>query len=136
MIHENDLPAATPDSPNIPQQTVCYIDDSNDQVAAKDPALLMTKIQKRADNLISWLSDNRMVIAPAKTKLMITSNPQMKTARIKDFDFKVTVLNKEIRPTPSEKLLGIILSDDMTWLPHLWGESWRVKDNARGLIPE
>ena len=77
-----------------------------------------------------------MVIAPAKTKLRLTSNNQIKTALIKEFDFRVKVLDNEIRPMPSEKLLGVILSDDMTWLPHMWGESWRDKDNARGLIPD
>ena len=28
------------------------------------------------------------------------------------------------------------IESDLTWLPHLWGESWRVRDNSRGLIPE
>ena len=36
----------------------------------------------------------------------------------------------------SEKLLGVIVSEDLTWKNHLYGEHWRDDDNAPGLIPQ
>ena len=72
VISENDLPAASPESPT--EQTIAYVDDTSDQVAADNPVELMAKLQLRANNVASWLKDNRMIIAPTKTKLIITAN--------------------------------------------------------------
>ena len=41
-----------------------------------------------------------------------------------------------VTPTPSEKLLGVIISEDLTWDPHLWGEVWRDSKNWTGVIPQ
>ena len=48
-IYKNDIPAATPKHDVKDQQTVCYVDESNDLAAAKYPAELMNKLQARAD---------------------------------------------------------------------------------------
>ncbi len=88
----------------------------------------MVKLQVWVDNLTQWLKDNRMVIAPAKTKLIITANHQLRNARAEGVDFTVQVLGKVIHATPSERVLGVTVSQDMTWLPHFWGESWRERD--------
>ena len=42
----------------------------------------------------------------------------------------------KICATPSERLLGVTISQDMSWLPHFWGETWRRKGNLPGLIPQ
>ena len=134
IISENDLPEATPDKND--QQTVMYVDDSNDQVAATTPRELMSKLQLRADNIISWLEDNRMIISPAKTKLLVMATPQLRSARAQDVVFSVKVGDTVINATPSERMLGLTVSQDMTWLPHFWGEMWRTEKNITGLIPE
>ena len=44
---------------------------------------------------------------------------------------------KQVIETPSEKLLGVIINNQMTWREHLYGESWRTgEDNSQGLIPQ
>ena len=136
VIYENDLPAATPEPDTDDQQTIAYVDDSNDQVAAESPIELMNKIQIRADNLTQWLSDNRMVIAPKKTKLIITATSQLRAARAEGYDFSVTVGDTVTHATPSERLLGVTVSKDLTWLPHYWGENWRQSGNIQGVIPD
>ena len=60
---------------------------------------------------------------------------ELRAIRHHNLDISITVDSKVIPPTPSEKLLGIVISQDMTWTPHLWGETWRPKDNHPGLIP-
>ena len=42
----------------------------------------------------------------------------------------------KICATPSERLLGVTMSEDMSWLPHFWGETWRREGNQTGLIPD
>ena len=136
VIYENDLPVASGSQGDGDQQTICYVDDSNDQVAARDPQDLMDKLQIRANNLTNWLEDNRMVIAPTKTKLIVTANQHLRQARAQGVNFTVQVLGKTIHATPSERVLGMTVSQDLTWLPHFWGESWREKGNITGVIPE
>ena len=51
-------------------------------------------------------------------------------------DMTILVSGHIIKPTLSEKLLGVVISEDLTWNAHYWGEKWREKDNAAGVIPE
>ena len=48
----------------------------------------------------------------------------------------VNVCDNIIEESISEKLLGVIISQDLTWKHHLYGEKWREEDNAPGLIPQ
>ena len=85
-----------------------YVDDSNDQVAATSPRVLMEKLQTRADNVVTWLADNRMVIAPSKTKLLVMATPQLRNARARDVVFNVKVGDITITATPSERLVSYL----------------------------
>ena len=49
---------------------------------------------------------------------------------------RIRVGGNIIGATPSEKLLGVVMSEDFSWHSHLWGESWREKDNLPGVIPQ
>ena len=134
IISQNDLPAATTDN-STDSQTICFVDDETEQVADSNPARLQVKLQERVDNAVLWLKDNKMVISPEKTKLLISMTKELRAVRHPNIDISITVDSKVISPTPSEKLLGIVICQDMTWIPHLWGETWRPKDNHPGLIP-
>ena len=83
---------------------------------------------------MAWLQDILMVVAPLKTKLIIGCTPEMREARCSNVDFSIDVCGKTIKLTESEKLLGIIINQDLTWSHHLWGETWRDHDNHPGLI--
>ena len=43
----------------------------------------------------------------------------------------IKVDGKDIKETPSEKLLGVVLNNELTWKNHLYGD----KENE-GLIPQ
>ena len=44
---------------------------------------------------------------------------------------------KTIVETKSEKLLGVVINNELTWKEHLYGEGWREESqNAPGLIPQ
>ena len=36
----------------------------------------------------------------------------------------------------SEKLLGLIVNNELSWKDHLYGENWREEGNAQGLLPQ
>ena len=50
----------------------------------------------------------------------------------------VHVCGERVRETESEKLLGLVINEEMTWKHYLYGEKWREdkKDNFPGLIPK
>ena len=49
----------------------------------------------------------------------------------------VNVDSMEVKESKSEKLLGVLINNELTWREHLYGETWRQGDkNAQGLIPQ
>ena len=65
VISENDLLAANPEAED--QQTIAYVDDSNEQAAAGTHKELLFIMQVRENNVTEWLSNNQTVIAPCRT---------------------------------------------------------------------
>ena len=53
-------------------------------------------------------------------------------------NIEVNVCRHIIKESKSEKLLGLIISNDLKWNNYLYGEKWRDKkeDNFKGLIPK
>ena len=134
VVSQNDLPASSPATDS--GQTIAYVDDTTDQPSHSDPKVLLRHIQDRADNTVSWLQDNMMVVAPQKTKLLVSGNSGLRAERCSGIDLSIYVGGLKVTATESEKLLGVVFSEDLTWSHHLWGEKWRHKNNAQGTIPQ
>ena len=93
--------------------------------------MLNVKIQKEAENSAQWLKDNRLCVAGDKTKLLILGTAQMKAAKALNEDMKIVVDGKEVIESSSEKLLGLIINNKITWKNHLYGD-----ENNMGLVPQ
>ena len=133
IISQNDLPDAT--EVDDGGQCVCFVDDETEQVSDAHPVTLQTKLQHRIDNATNWLADNMMIISPEKSKLIVSMTRELRAARHPNINISININGTVIPATPSEKLLGITISQDMTWGPYLWGETWRNENNHKGLIP-
>ena len=113
------------------------MDDDTDVVSDADPCRLMAKIQHEADLSCSWLKDNRMIVAGEKSKLLIVGTRDLKQNKLGQRTLSILVDGKRVEESPSEKLLGVIVNNHMTWHEHLYGEDWRSEgDNSPGLIPQ
>ena len=134
VVSQNDLPAASPTEGA--GQSIVYVDDDTEQECDADPVRLQEKLQCRVDQVTGWLADNRMVLAPKKTKLVLSTTPELRAARYSNLNLTIKVGGMTIYPTCSEKLLGVIISSDMSWDKHLWGETWRDSKNWPGVIPQ
>ena len=121
VVRQNDLPAATQSDTG---QSVVYVDDDSEQESADSSQQLQERLQRRANNVTDWLGDNKMVVAQAKTKLLVSATTELRTARSVD-QISIKVGNVTVLGTRSEKLLGIVLCQDLKWSTHLWGETWR-----------
>ena len=125
VINSNDLPAC-----HHQGDSVIYVDDDSDSVRARDPETLVKLIEQEANNSANWMKDNRLCVAGEKSKLLIIGTSQLKASKAMA-DTKIVVDGKNITETESEKLLGIVINNKLTWKNHLYGD----KDNE-GLIPQ
>ena len=132
IINENDFPACRAEG-----DSVLFVDDDTDCVSDADPDCLVKKMQHEADNSCDWLRDNRMCVAGDKSKFLVIGTKELKRIRCKDRELAIVVDGKEVKETRSEKLLGVIINNQMTWREHLHGEDWRTDGkNSPGLISQ
>ena len=104
---------------------VVYADDNTPTVADADPNRLIDKIQTIASNITDWFHRNDMVVSGEKTKLLITGtymNRKFKIEENDDMNPEIVIDNEEVKASRSEKLLGIVVNDSMTWKNYLHGD--------------
>ena len=126
VISSNDFPACHEEG-----EAVVYVDDDSDHVQDSDPARLREKIQRETGNSAQWLKDNRLCVAGEKSKLLIIGTSELRTSKHLSDDMKILVDGKEVIASSSEKLLGVVLNNKLTWKNDLYGD----KENM-GLIPQ
>ena len=131
IINENDFPDCRDDG-----ESILFVDDDSDLVDDDNPIELIRKIQHEANLSCNWLKDNRMCVAGDKSKLLILGTKELKRSKLGDQVHSIVVDGKTVTETRSEKLLGVIVNNTMTWKEHLHGEDWRDEDNSQGLIPQ
>ena len=125
IIFSNDFPACSEVG-----ESIMYVDDDS------DPEQLKIKIQIEADNSSQWLKDNRMCVAGEKSKLLVIGTKKLRDLKL-DQPLSINVDGKLVIETRSEKLIGIVINNQLTWKEHLYGETWRVDaNNEVGLIPQ
>ena len=126
VISSNDFPACHDEG-----EAVVYVDDDSDFTKDKDLDNLIEKIQIEAENSSQWLRDNRLCVAGEKTKLLILATGQMRASKGIIENKHIVVDSKQVTESSSEKLLGIVLNNKLTWKNHLYGD----EDNM-GLVPQ
>ena len=78
-----------------------------------------------------------MSVSGEKSKLLTVGTSELKRRKLGDQVQAILVDGKRVEETRSEKLLGEIINNKMTWSDHLHGEDWREKgDNNPGVIPQ
>ena len=128
IIFYNDFPEVRHEGSSI-----IYADDDTDNVSGNDPINLQQKIQREADLSTSWVKDNKLVCSGKKTKLLIVGTKELRKSKLinQDITIKINVDGHEVKESESERLLGILMNNTMTWEHHLYGN-----DEHRGLIPK
>ena len=126
IIFYNDFPDVREEGSSI-----IYADDDTDNVSDNDPYTLQQKIQREADLSTSWVSDNKLVCSGSKTKLLIVGTKELRRSKLtnRDFSIQINVDGHLVEESESERLLGVIVNNVMTWEHHLYGN-----DDHKGLI--
>ena len=79
-----------------------------------------------------------MVCSGEKTKLLIMASRELRARKLTPTNktFQVEVCGQVVGESKDEKLLGVIISSDLTWRTHLYGNNLTGKDKIVGLIPQ
>ena len=125
IIFYNDFPTAREEG-----ESVLYADDDTDNVKDPDPEALQQKIQHEANLSTAWVKDNKLVCSGGKTKLLIIGTKELRRSRIKQ-KISINVAGHIVEETQSEKLLGLVINNTMTWTNHLHGS-----EEHKGLLPK
>ena len=115
IINSNDFPACHDSG-----ESVIFVDDDSDVVQNKNPELLQNLIESEANNSAEWLKDNKLCVAAEKSKLLIVGSTKLKSS-VRSTTLKIKVDGKDIVESESEKLLGVVMDNDLTWKSHLYG---------------
>ena len=111
--------------------SVLYADDDTDIVTDDNIDDLASKIQREADLSTAWVKDNKLVCSGKKTKLLVIGTKDLKKSRQKDRVVEIVVAGHRVQESESERLLGLIVNNVLTWEHHLYGN-----EENQGLIPK
>ena len=119
-------------------ESVLYADDDTENVSDKNPDILEGKLQEKANLSTQWISDNKMVCSGDKTKLLVVGTSEMRQSKLisKGRTLQVEVCGKVIKESSDEKLLGVVMSNNLTWKTHLHGNKLTGPDKITGLLPQ
>ena len=117
VLNSNDLPACHQDA-----ESVVYVDDDTDSVHSKDYEDLISKLQIEVNNTVDWLKDNKMCVAGGKSKFMVVGTQRFKHAH-QTQNLCIDVDGVQITESSSEKLLGLVVNNKLTWREHLYGDA-------------
>ena len=118
LIFYNDFPAVRNQG-----ESVLYADDDTDNISDSNPLALQQKLQLEADLSTLWVRENKLVCSGHKTKLLVVGTKELRRNRLETENVKlcVDVDGHIIEESSSEKLLGLIVNNTMTWSDHLHG---------------
>ena len=116
LIFYNDFPDVREEG-----DSVLYADDDTDTVSDSDPDNLQAKIQREAILSTAWVKDNRLVCSGSKTKLLVVGTKELRKSKLTSTNrkFEIEVDGHKVVESQSERLLGLIINNTMTWENHL-----------------
>ena len=125
-------------TPNTPLETseessiVVFADDNTPTSSHEQLETLLETMQENCNVVTSWFSKNKMVCGGDKTKLLVLGTRENRYHKIekKEIVPQLNICGKIIKESKSEKLLGILINNTLTWKTQLYGDS----DNP-GLLP-
>ena len=73
LIYANDIPEETTE-----KKSILYVDDTTDIQRGANIVELQNKVQEDVAKTERWMVDNRMMMAEAKTKVMVTGTKALR----------------------------------------------------------
>ena len=115
LIYINDLPLE-----NSTGNTALFADDATISVCSKNIDIVKQNLDLEAERTYNWCEDNGMVISIEKTKAMLITS-RHKSYRLTEAqrDLNINLHGNKIISTKQEKLLGILIDNNLAWHPQV-----------------
>ena len=126
--HSSDGQEASKEKSTI----VVFADDNSPMTSHEDPATLQRNIQGDGTIVTEWFRKNDISCSGEKTKLLFSGTKENRANKIiaKDFSPTINIGGDAIEESTSEKILGVVINNTITWKNHLYGDPENM-----GLIP-
>ena len=95
-----------------------FADDWTILVASRTLEYVNQQLENCLKPISSWISNNGMASNGAKTESMVIST-RPKLARLQDQRIQITHNGTEIKSVHTNKLLGLVLDEQLTWNSHI-----------------
>ena len=96
--------------------TVAFIDDCTYSIAKRNPKELSESLSSQYVEISKYMSSNRLVLNDDKTHVVVFCKKALKEERK---EVEIEAGDHVIKPSETEKLLGVNLSQDLGWNEHL-----------------
>ena len=113
LIFINDLPLALQNSVVVD----LYADDTTFYDFQSDVFRLETNLQHALNLLHTWCQQNGMVLNTDKTEVMLITS-RKKRLSLQNPVLSLRYSDIDIKMTPSEKILGVHVDDNLMWNNH------------------
>ena len=134
LIFINELPDIVKhlDDGQEESSIVVFADDNSPTTSHENPAILQNNIQRDGNIVTEWFAKNDISCSGEKTKLLFLGTRANRVNKIQNENFHpaINISGDCIEESTSEKILGIVVNNTITWKSHMYGD----EDNL-GLVP-
>ena len=129
IIYINDIPSIS----NL-AKFILYADDANIIITGRDLHEVEQKVAQLIPLLLDWITCNGLKLNIGKTKYLIFSNGKKR-------DINIIISGNKIERKISERFLGVIMDENLSWTAHRAALATKISRNAgilfklRGTIP-
>ena len=113
LLYINDLPLATENS-----TATMFADDSTFHSTSKSLPTLEATLNREVTHITTWCDDNRMCPNSSKTKTMLVTTAA-KRAKLSEKTMDIKMDGIALENVDSEKLLGVIIEQNLSWSKHI-----------------
>jgi len=94
-----------------------FADDATQYVSGKTIEAVQNNINNDLQPILLWNDENKMILNETKTKAMVIASKR-KLSEIPE-DLNITINESIIKTIKSEKLLGVVFDQNLSWSDHI-----------------
>ena len=103
-----------------------FADDNTPYVCGPNLNSVISELDTTVSLIIEWCDLNSLVANPAKFQFILPGSPNIKTS--------LNIKGKIIENSSTVKLLGILIDDKLSFLPHIQDLSFKANNKIKALL--
>ena len=137
VVHNHELHELSDVGFNLPCVSCggicCFADDSTFSISSAEPDELEALLQDRYASISNYMLGNRLALNDDKTHFLVIA-PKGLHRRNNNFEVTLNTGSEQINPSKNERILGLIVSNDLTWNSHILSHEKSLSNNLSNKI--